>query len=316
MLDFYRFSQDKLFYVFLFGLILSISFIPTSLAAIPTGPIEITIENVTINNPEQSSTDKSEDSKFWGELLSQLVIAIGVTVSGTIAAILSYFFARRAPSTLEQEKLFNEIMKKAYYESYLPIWRKIWEIINSQEDEDKEEKFIEYLWKHYFIKRHIPTLEGLEQISDGGNLPNIPPDPTKPQEATNRFVSYAILKAEKFHLNSIPKEENLMKEKLTYLFNQSDVEYYAIITKNLPTFVEQAVSATDNPVEYTSPDKIGTWETDALKDLKRLMIFAFLREDEKVLKIMIKSEINKKISQRKKPEENTAPDNKKKSTKK
>lgn len=297
---------NKSVYVYIFLLIFSITSISDSFATLPTGPIEITVENVTINTPKESSSEESEsENKVLGEVIAQGLTIIGATATATVGAIFAYITRRQVPTTLEQEKLFNDIMKEAYYESYLPIWRKIWEIIDSQDNEDNQQKFIDYLWKHYFGKRQIPTLIGLEQIKNPSNLPDTPPPAKKPEDARDAFVSYAILKVKRFHLNSISKNENLMKEKLTYLFNEADVKYYSYITESLPNFVERAVLATDNPSKYKTIETVGNWETEALKDLKRLMIFAFLREDEAVMKIMIKTEINKKISERiKKPKQN------------
>lgn len=291
---------EKIVYGFAIFLVFSFS---SAFAELPTGPIEITIENVTINTPQEPSEDSgNEKNKYLDEAVTQGLTIIGVVITTTVGGVYAYIQRKTTPSTLEQENMFNEIMKEAYYESYLPNWRKIWEIINSQDTEQKQQDFIDYLWKHYFGKRLIPTVKGLEKIMKvGEQYPAIPPLPLRPGDARDALLSWAQLKIKKSHLNSIHSDEPLLRLKLTHLFNSSDVKYYEYIIKNLPTFVERAVLATDDPTKYKTPKDIDPWKEDALKDLKRLMIFAFLREDEKVLKIMIKKEINKIISERMEP---------------
>jgi len=298
-MNFVDINKNKISLMFLVLIIVFTSGISDSFAQLPTGPIEITIENVTINTPAESSTDESEEeNKFLSEAIIQGLSVIGVVIAAVVGLVVTYFKIKIVPSTLEQENLFNKIMQEAYYESYLPIWRKIWEIIASLDTENRQERFIDYLWKHYFGKRLIPSLDGLRQIKNPDDFPVNPPLHRSPAEARDAFLSYAILKAKKFHLNSISKEDDPMREKLTYLFNKSDAEYYLSITKSLPDVVKRAVSAADNPQVYKTSLRIDDWKRDALKDLKRLMIYAFLREDEKVLEIMILKEINEKIFER------------------
>jgi len=293
MLNILKYVDYKIIFGFLFLILFCNVSVSDSFGEFPSDTIEITIENVTINNPESSSSgDSGSENKFLEVAITQGLSVIGIVITATVGAVFAYINRGRVPTTLDQEKLFNDIMKEAYYESYLPIWRDIWEIVNSHKGENKY-KIIDYLWMHYFGKRQLPTRDALKQMQDPDNLPDPAPLPKTPEDARKEFVSYAILKAKNFHLNSINKEEKIMEQKLKYLFNASDAEYYHSIPKKLPTFVERAVMATNDPKKYKTLGIVGLWQANALKALKQLMIFAFLREDEEVLKLMIDAEIAK-----------------------
>ncbi len=291
--------ENKILFAILILLVFPITGIVDSFAELPTGPIEITIENVTINSPAKESSGDPVVS----EIITQAIIIVGGIVGGGAALAYKIIESRKMPTTLEQDKIFNETAKEAYYQSYLPSWRKIWEIIHSKSNEQEVDDFIKYLWEHYFGKRQIPTESGLAQIAAAQNLPDLqPPAPKTPEDAKNDMIDYVMEKADKFNLNSIRNEKEFVEKKLQHLFNSADVKYYNYITTSLPKFVERAVLATDDiqrNLKVTS--QIKEWEENALKELKRLMIFAFLREDTKVLEIMIKSEINKLVSKRLKP---------------
>lgn len=202
------------------------------------------------------------------------------------------------PTTLEQDEIFNEAAQEAYYQSYLPIWRKIWEAII--DNPAKADNFINYLWEKYFDKRQIPTMESVEIISKTEDLQNLKYLPEKTsQDAIDEIIEYIMEKAERFNLNSMIEQRDFVKQKLQHLFNSSDAKYYKKIYNDVPNLVEKAVAATDDiKRNLNDATNIKNWEKNALKALKRLMIFAFLREDSTVLKILIRSEINKVIYQR------------------
>lgn len=296
--------NSRIIYAVLFLLIFLPIVLTSSYAEIPTGPINVTVSNMTINTPTGSN------SGILGDAISQALTFIGVTIAAGVGLAFKHLQDRQTPTPLDQVKMFNDFVEKAYYQSYLPIWRKIWDIIHSKSDEDAN-RFMDYLWDNYFGKRLIPTEAGLEIIKNTSQFPPTPPPAKTPEDAKKEMLDYIVNRAKKFHLNSI-KKDGILDKTLRDLFNDADVKYYDYITASLPKFVERAVLATDDMKRnLNNTEETRNWENMALKDLKRLMIFAFLREDTKVLEIMIKSEINKIKYERLKKASNSHQDKKK-----
>ena len=214
-------------------------------------------------------------------ITDQLIAVIGVILAAGVGAAFTWLRERQAPPSAEQDKLFNEIVEQAYYQSYLAEWRKLWHRITEAKTTKEAEDLIEREWNDYLGKKLFPaTQDERDQIK-------------------NNIRVYAWNKAKHSHLRTITKNKTLFDAKMTNIFNNADVEYYKYVTNLLPDFVTRAVSASDNQKRnITDHNQIEEWKNEALKKLMRLLIFAFGREDTEVLKIMITAEINKIISER------------------
>ena len=214
-------------------------------------------------------------------IANQLIAVIGIIAAAGVGAVFTWLRERQAPPSSEQDKLFNEIVEQAYFQSYLSDWRKLWGKITEAETTKEAEEFIEREWNSYLGKKLFPaTKEERDQIK-------------------NKIRAYAWNKAKRSHLRTITKNKALFDAKMENIFNNADVAYYKYVNDMLPDFVARAVTATGNQKrDITDHNQIEEWEKDALKKLMRLLIFAFGREDTEVLRIMIKSEINKIVSER------------------
>ena len=90
------------------------------------------------------------------------------------------------------------------------------------------------------------------------------------------------------------KKDALIK-RMQPIIDASSVEYYHVVSKNLPVIADIAVLATvgDRNVLEQGYEKV---VEESLRKVKRLMVFYRLREDKKVVDIVLRSAVSKKIS--------------------
>jgi len=305
----YTQSKNKLLIILGIGLF----FLPIatmSFAEIPSGPIEIIVKNVTINTPPSNHV---EEKGFFDDVISQALLILSATITAAIGLLFKFIQDKKTPTTLEQEKIFNDTIQEAYYQSYLPVWEKIWSLISSKRISVEQEAFINTLWEDYLTKKQLPTMDQLKQMNNEPirteaeiNLARsgVPSAKEHFTEIELKILEYAEEKAKHFKLNSITSDENLMIKKMEHLIKIADVKYYNYVIDNISKVVEKAVLSTEDVNrDILKKDRVDEWNTKAMTELKRLMIFAFMREDLKIMKTLVMAEINKVISQRIKPED-------------
>jgi len=208
----------------------------------------------------------SEESGVIDSLLDQGIASVGIVVAASLAAFFVWLQNRKIPPLGEQERIFQEIAKEVLYSRYLILWK---EII---EDVQKDPKKIREYWEDIGKKR-LPLECTISIYSD-----------------TMKFLK-EFVKERKFQFAA---SDEKMKERLEDITRIVLLQYAKRNELMIGSLVETAVGATlDSNVKNT--DNIVELVNSSLEKLKILMIFNRVVEDEQVLRIMIGSEINKKI---------------------
>jgi len=210
---------------------------------------------------------ESNNNANQGDELLQQVIPI-ITIVGTAAGtFLAWRRERKIPPTAEQDRIINDIATQWYSRRHLEAYNKIWKEIENTKAEDQE-KVVEWAWNKLCVKE-------------------FPKDIFPEREVINDIADYL---KDRLHI----KKDALIK-RMQPIIDASSVEYYHVVSKNLPVIADIAVLATvgDRNVLEQGYEKV---VEESLRKVKRLMVFYRLREDKKVVDIVLGSAVSKKIS--------------------
>jgi len=206
-------------------------------------------------------------------LLQQGLALIGIVGAAGAAAFFAWQRERRIPPAAEQEEIFENLVKDWYSRSYLLIFHDIWNEIQESKNDDEAEQLVGYYWeilchKKFSIDKFPKSTNRLE-------------DPLQKQYLKTRL-----------HLRN---EE--IDYRIEAIKNNADVEYYDEVRVILPSVIDSAVKSVIGNSTNFDESIYEVIVKDTLKATKRLMIFYRLREDMKVVEILIRAKVYEKIKE-------------------
>jgi len=230
---------------------------------------EIELLNLQIKNASQNTSNVYNTPVF----IQTITILGGISIAGATA-----FFAwqreRRIPPSMEQERIIQDTIKEWYSNNYLKAYHNIWKKI---EESNNNEKLIDEIWQKLSNKKF--------------------PDEYFDERLHDLFAQIEYFR-NKLHLGVGEKEEEQIEARINAIRNIADVEFYAAVRRVLPIIVDNAVMATINSMDKSTPIVSKDYESlvaSSLKNLKSLMIFYRIRENKQVCEILIRAKLNEKI---------------------
>jgi hypothetical protein len=201
---------------------------------------------------------------FLGGLFGQILTLIGASGAAAIGAVLTWQFQRRIPPTAEQEDVFNKLAKEWYDTSHLVAFHKIWNNIQKSPDQDRK---IDYYWNRLMHKEFDRELLGEEY-----------------DMSRTRQMEYL---RKRLYL-----DVKFVNARFQTIENSADVEYYDLVRQELPKLVEIALHSVLGKLKgELNHDNYQTVVYETIHELKRLMVFARIREDKGVIESVVRAKV-------------------------
>ena len=245
-----------------------ITFFPIAQIIYGQGVINQQLQNTKLKKEVELLDQQINNASFPYQLLQQGLTLIAAAGAAGAAAFFAWQRERRIPPTAEQERILNELVKDWYSRSYLVIFHKIWDEIQVSENDDD---LVDHYWQILCHKR-FPV----------DKFPKLKSELESP-------VQVQYLK-KRLHL----KDDKDLARRIEAIKNNADVEYYDKIRTILPSVINNAVISTIGDSSDSNKMNYEDIFKGSLKATKRLMIFYRIREDKKVVEILIRAKIHER----------------------
>lgn len=249
----------------LFFIIFLILFIPTfSNSFSQSGTVIENVETYVENQNIETQNVGSKGNNDIGDLVFEEVIAIISSIIGvSMTALFAWLRKKGIPVTTEQEKAFKQIVTQRFEK----LAKQSWSDIRANPD-----KFDEY-WNNYLSKGKIPQ-EFVDRLKKEGK-------------------DFAVELKHNREFRDFAKNltDTAMEKLLANLRNNLKANYQQRMIDVLPKLASIAVDAAFDK----NVTDVDTWANKSLENLKPLLVSSEALDTVENLKIIVKSEINKRI---------------------